>query len=77
MILKWGSLWIAFPSVSALLLVSVSPLDMNNSGLKILKMSRWPPASTEGHVYLLKVVSFSSTSQLLGILAKVIPIEFW
>jgi hypothetical protein len=24
------------------------PLDRNNSGLKNLKMSRWPPASTGG-----------------------------
>lgn len=30
---RWGSLWMAFPSVSALLLVSVFPLDRNNSRL--------------------------------------------
>jgi hypothetical protein len=33
---RWGSLWMAFPSVSAWLFVPVFPLD--NSGLKFLRM---------------------------------------
>jgi hypothetical protein len=35
------------------------------------------PASTEGPVYLLRVVSSGSISPLLGILAKVILPESW
>jgi hypothetical protein len=48
------------------------PLDRNNSGLKILKVGGWSPASTGGHVYL-----SSSISPLLDISASVIPIESW
>ena len=36
-----------------------------------------PPASTQGHVYLLKVVSSGFLSLLLDISANVIPIESW
>jgi hypothetical protein len=32
---RWSSLWMAFPSVFALHLVPVFPLDMGNSGLKV------------------------------------------
>ena len=53
------------------------PLDRNNSGSKILKVSEWPHPSSGGPVYLLKVVSSGSISTLLGISAKVIPIESW
>ena len=37
-ILMWGSLWMAFPSVSAPLFVPVFLFNMNNSGSKFLKM---------------------------------------
>jgi hypothetical protein len=36
-VLKWGSLWITFPSVSIQLLLHVFPLDRSNSGLKFLR----------------------------------------
>jgi hypothetical protein len=31
---RWGSLWMAFPSVFAPLFVPVFPLDRSNSGIK-------------------------------------------
>jgi hypothetical protein len=52
-------------------------LDRKNSGTKILKMSGWSHFSIEGHVYLLEMVSSGSISRVLGILAKIIPIESW
>jgi hypothetical protein len=57
--------------------VPTFPLDRNNSGLKILKMGGWSPASTGDHVYLLEVVSSGSISLLLGISANIIPIKSW
>jgi hypothetical protein len=53
------------------------PLDRKNSGLKNLKMGVGSPASAGAHVYLLEVVSSSSISPLLGILANVVSIESW
>jgi hypothetical protein len=50
-------------------------LDRNNSGSKFLKKSEWPHLSTGVPVHLLEVVSSGSISPLLGILAKVIPID--
>ena len=72
---RWGSLWSAFPSVSALLFVPIFPLDRNNSGLKIL---RWVvgPIPQQGDVpnlwiWSLQVLSplywvFQLMSSLLG-----------
>lgn len=51
------------------------PLDRNNSWLKFLKMRVWPPASTGGIFFLIKVGSSGSISSLLSILANVIPFE--
>jgi hypothetical protein len=34
---RWGSLWVAFPSISAPLFVPVFPLDRRNSGLKFFR----------------------------------------
>jgi hypothetical protein len=45
-ILRWGSLWMAFPSVSAPHFVSVFPLDRSLSGLKSLEISVWPHPPT-------------------------------
>jgi hypothetical protein len=53
------------------------PLDRNNSGLNILKMGERHPALIVGHAYILQVVPCSSIFPLLGILANIIPIEFW
>ena len=39
---RWGSFWMAFPSVSVPLSVPTLPLDRNNSGLKFL---RWVSGS--------------------------------
>jgi hypothetical protein len=66
-ILTWAGHWTVLLSVSAPFFVPAFPLDWNNSGLKILKMSGWSPASTGSHVYLLEVVSSRSISPLLGI----------
>ena len=52
------------------------PLYRNNSG-QIFEMGGWSHHSTEGSVYLLEVASSGSISPLLGISAKVIPIESW
>ena len=69
------------PGVLSFSLVSISvpafPLDRNNSGLKILKMGRWPPTSTGGYAYILEVVSSGSISPQLGISANIISIESW
>ena len=70
-ILSWASHFILCS-----IFVLAFPLDRNNSGSKILKMGRWPHASTEVPVYLLEVVSSGSISTQLVILAKVISIEF-
>jgi hypothetical protein len=35
--LRWGSLWMVFPSISALFFVPVFPLDRSNYGLKFLR----------------------------------------
>ncbi|EDL41692.1 mCG148474 [Mus musculus] len=73
---RWGSLWMAFPSVSALFFVPAFPLDRYNSGLKFL---RWVggPIPTGGCAYPLDMVSTGTISPLLGVLANVIPIESW
>ena len=57
--------------------VLIFPLDRNNSGSRIVKMGRWPHASAGDYVYLLEVVCLGSTSSLLGISAKVVPIGSW
>ena len=49
--------------------------DRNNSGSNFLKIGGWPHPSIGAPVYLLGVVSSGSISLLLGIWAKVIPIE--
>ena len=74
----WAGHWVAFLSISASFFVPKFLLDRNNSGLNSLKMGGWSPTSTGDHViYLLEVVSSSSISLLLGVLANAIPIEFW
>ena len=72
---RWSSLWMAFPSVSAPLLVPVFPLDRSNFGLKFL---RWVggPISQLGAmpnlwIWSLQVLSplywvFQLMSSLLG-----------
>ena len=57
--------------------VSAFPIDRNNTGSNILKMSGWPHASNGSHVYLLEVIFSDSIFSLLDILAKVTPIAFW
>jgi hypothetical protein len=47
---RWGSLWMAFPSVSALLFVPVFPLDRNNSGLKFWRWVSGPISQLGGGV---------------------------
>ena len=41
-ILRWGSLWMAFPSVSPPHFVPIFPLDKSNSGLKIWRWMGGP-----------------------------------
>jgi hypothetical protein len=68
---RWGSLWMAFPSVCSIF-VCVS-VRQEQFWVKIFEMGGWQTA-TRGHVYLLEVVSSGSISPLLGILAKVSPL---
>jgi hypothetical protein len=49
-ILRWGSLWTAFPSVSVPLFVPVFPLDRSNSELKIWRCVGGPIPQPGGHV---------------------------
>jgi hypothetical protein len=42
---RWGSLWMAFPSVSALLFVPVFPFDRSNSGLIFFFLDGWVATS--------------------------------
>jgi hypothetical protein len=62
---RWGNIWMAFPSVSALHFVPVFPLDGNNSGLIFLIWVGSPVSQG--------MVSTGSISPLLGISANVIP----
>ena len=64
----------AFPSVSAPLLVPVFSLDRNNSELKIFEMGGWPHPSNGGCAYPLGMVSIASVFPVLGISANVIPV---
>jgi len=48
---RWGSLWMAFPSVPALLFVPAFPLDRSNSGLKFSEIGGWSHPSTGGCAY--------------------------
>jgi hypothetical protein len=66
---RWGSLWMAFPWVSAPHFVPIFSLDSSNYGLKFL---RWVggPTPQPG-------ASIGSPSPLLGILANLIPFGYW
>ena len=72
---RWGSLWMAFPSVSAPLFVPVFPLDRSNSGLKFLRWVGGPipqlGAMPNLWIWSLQVLSplcwvFQLMSSLLG-----------
>ena len=72
---RWGSLWMAFPSVSAPLFVPVFPLDRSNSGLKFWRWVGGPipqlGAMPNLWIWSLQVLSplcwvFQLMSSLLG-----------
>jgi hypothetical protein len=46
---RWGSFWMAFPSVSAPLFVPVFVLDRSNSGLKFWRWVGGPISQVGGH----------------------------
>jgi hypothetical protein len=77
-IARWDSLWVAFPSVSALLFVPVLPLDRNNSGLKFW---RWVGSSIpqlRGYALTSEYgLNRFSPLPLWGISANVIPVGSW
>ena len=54
---RWGSLWMAFPSLSALLFVPAFPFDRRNSGFIFLRWVCDPHASTRSHAYPLDIAS--------------------
>jgi hypothetical protein len=64
-ILRWGSLWMAFPSA----------MSFRQFYVKDFEMSWWPHPSSGGHI--LEAVSLGSISLLLGISANAIPIGSW
>ena len=66
----WGSLWMAFPSVSALLFVPAFPLDRNHSGLIFFSNGRAAPSLNRGCASPLDMVSTDSISPMLCISAN-------
>jgi hypothetical protein len=75
-ILRWGRLWMAFPSIFAPHFVPVFPLDRSNSGIKFL---RWVSApSLKQNLCLTSGYGFYRFSlPFVGISANVIPIGSW
>jgi hypothetical protein len=63
---RWGSLWMAFPSVSAPHFVSVFPLDRSNSGLKKIG-DEWVAPSPNWGPFLKSGYGFYRFSLLCGV----------
>jgi hypothetical protein len=73
---RWGSLWMAFPSVSALLFVPEFSLDKSNSELKLWR-SMGDPIPQPGAMIHFWIWSLQVLSPLLGTSANIIPIGSW
>ena len=53
----WGGLWMAFPLVSVPFFCPCLSFEQEHFWVKIFELHRWLHPSTEGHAYLLEVVS--------------------
>ena len=70
----WGSVWMAFPSVSAPLFV---PAFLFDRRINTFEVGGLPHPSPGGHACVLVMVSIGSLFPLLGISANVLPVVFW
>jgi hypothetical protein len=72
---RWNSLWMAFPSVSAPLVISALPLGRSSSVLIFLRWVGGPIPQPGAMPNLYDMVSTGSLSPFRGISANVIPFE--
>jgi len=72
---RWGSLWMAFPSLCSTCCSCIS-FRQEELCVKIFKIGGWPHPSTRDCAYALCIVSTSSNSSLLGLSANVMPVGY-
>ena len=76
-ILRWGSSGVAVPSVSAPFFCPCLSFRQEHFWVKNIEMAGWPHPLTGDLFSLLEMVSTSSISPMLHILANIIPVGSW